>query len=190
MSCGVGWRCSSDPVWLWRRSAATAPIRPLAWESPYADGAAQEMAKRQKKEKEKKKPNTSKGIKLHMHIHTLSLSPVFFFLTQVPMRLKNMLRRRGERVDKICRLDDRLQRWEVKGKTAATGQSRLNTQHVSFRKTQHSSEQTIMRGEISLFPGDSLSLHPIGLCPYLVILLVNQVQQFRLYQERPLFQVR
>ena len=30
------------------------PIRPLAWEPPYAAGAAQEMAKRQKKEKEKK----------------------------------------------------------------------------------------------------------------------------------------
>ena len=25
---------------LWRRPAATAPIRPLAWESPYAMGAA------------------------------------------------------------------------------------------------------------------------------------------------------
>ena len=36
---------------LWRRLVATAPIRPLAWEPPYAAGAAQEMAKRQKKEK-------------------------------------------------------------------------------------------------------------------------------------------
>ena len=31
---------------LWHRLAATAPIQPLAWESPYAAGAAQEMAKR------------------------------------------------------------------------------------------------------------------------------------------------
>ena len=40
-----------DPalLWLWRRLAATALIRPLAWESPYAVGAAQEMAKRQNK---------------------------------------------------------------------------------------------------------------------------------------------
>ena len=30
---------------------ATAPIGPLAWESPYATEAAQEMAKRQKKKK-------------------------------------------------------------------------------------------------------------------------------------------
>ena len=33
---------------------ATAPIRPLAWEPPYAVGAALEMAKRQKKKKKKK----------------------------------------------------------------------------------------------------------------------------------------
>ena len=38
-------------LWLWRRLAATAPIGPLAWESPYAVGAAQdqEIAERQKK---------------------------------------------------------------------------------------------------------------------------------------------
>ena len=42
-----------DPVllWLWCRPAAIAPIRPLAWEPPYAAGAAQEKAKRQKKKK-------------------------------------------------------------------------------------------------------------------------------------------
>ena len=51
MSCGVGHRRGSDPelLWLWRRSAATAPIRPLAWEPPYATGVALEKAKRQKK---------------------------------------------------------------------------------------------------------------------------------------------
>ena len=42
MSCGVGRRHSLDPtlLWLWRRLAATAPIKPLAWEPPYAAGAA------------------------------------------------------------------------------------------------------------------------------------------------------
>ena len=51
VSCGVGRRRGSDPMllWLWHRPVATAPIRPLAWEPPYAVGAAQEMAKRQKK---------------------------------------------------------------------------------------------------------------------------------------------
>ena len=49
MSCGVGRRQGSDLVllWLWCRPAATALIGPLAWEPPYAMGAA---LKRQKKE--------------------------------------------------------------------------------------------------------------------------------------------
>jgi len=55
MSCGVGCRLGSDPalLWLWRRPAAPAPIRPLAWEPPHASKVAQEMAKRQKKKKKK-----------------------------------------------------------------------------------------------------------------------------------------
>ena len=61
MSCGGGRRRGLDPVWLWlwlwRRSAATAPIRPLAWEPPYTAEAAQEMAKRQK---QKQKQNNKK----------------------------------------------------------------------------------------------------------------------------------
>ena len=57
MSGGVGCRRGSDPVLLglWHRPAATAPIGPLAWETPYAAGAALEKAKRQKKKKEKEK---------------------------------------------------------------------------------------------------------------------------------------
>ena len=39
MSCGVGCRCGSDLALLWCRLAAVAPIRPLAWEPPYAMGA-------------------------------------------------------------------------------------------------------------------------------------------------------
>ena len=57
VGCGVGCRRGSDPalLWLWLRpAAATAPIRPLAWEPPYAMGAAQEMAKRRQKKKKKK----------------------------------------------------------------------------------------------------------------------------------------
>ena len=37
-----------DLALLWRRPAATAPIGPLAWEPPFATGAAQEMAKNTK----------------------------------------------------------------------------------------------------------------------------------------------
>ena len=54
MSCGVGRRCVSDPalLWLWYRPAATAPIRPLAREPPYAASSALEkMKKDQKKTK-------------------------------------------------------------------------------------------------------------------------------------------
>ena len=40
--CHVGCRCGSDLVvlWLWLWLAAEAPIQPLAWELPYAAGAA------------------------------------------------------------------------------------------------------------------------------------------------------
>ena len=41
-------------LWLWRRPAAIAPIRPLAWQSPYAVGVALEKAKRQKTNKQTK----------------------------------------------------------------------------------------------------------------------------------------
>ena len=53
MSCGVGCRRGSDLalLWLWCRLAATAPIQPVAWEPPYAVGAALEKAKRPKKKK-------------------------------------------------------------------------------------------------------------------------------------------
>ena len=53
MSCAVGRRWGSDPVllWLWRRLEATAAIRPLAWEPPYAASSALKRAKRQKKKK-------------------------------------------------------------------------------------------------------------------------------------------
>ena len=70
MSCGVGCRRGSDPelLWLWRRPVATAPIQPLAWEPPYAAGAAQEIAtttttkKTKKKKKKKEKLHVQKDL--------------------------------------------------------------------------------------------------------------------------------
>ena len=41
-------------LWLWCRPLATVPIRPLAWEPPYALGVALEIAKKTKKKKERK----------------------------------------------------------------------------------------------------------------------------------------
>ena len=42
MKCGIGRRCGSDLalLWLWLWPAATAPIRPLAWDPPCAVDAA------------------------------------------------------------------------------------------------------------------------------------------------------
>ena len=61
MSCGVGCRRGLDPalLWLWCRPVATDPIGPLAWESLYAAGAAQEIATQEKDQKKKKKKKTA-----------------------------------------------------------------------------------------------------------------------------------
>ena len=42
-------------LWLWHRPAATAVIRPLAWEPPCATSLALKRQKRQKKKKKKRK---------------------------------------------------------------------------------------------------------------------------------------
>ena len=48
MSCGVGHRRGLDLalLWLWLRLAAVALIRSLAWEPPYAMGAALKKKKK------------------------------------------------------------------------------------------------------------------------------------------------
>ena len=60
MSRGVVHRHGSDLalLWLWHRLAATALIRPLAWEPPYAADATL------KKKKKKKKKTTTKNPKI------------------------------------------------------------------------------------------------------------------------------
>ena len=62
VSCGVVHRHSSDPtlLWLWYRPAATAPIRPLAWELPYAMCADGKRKKKKEEEKAKKKKENLK----------------------------------------------------------------------------------------------------------------------------------
>ena len=49
MSYGAGRRHSLDPalLWLGHRPMATALIQPLAWEPPYAAGAALKIQKQQ-----------------------------------------------------------------------------------------------------------------------------------------------
>jgi len=62
VNCGVGCRHGSDPelLWLWCRPVATASIRPLAWESPYAARAAQEIATTTTTKKTKNKKTNKK----------------------------------------------------------------------------------------------------------------------------------
>ena len=94
MSWGVGRRCRSDPtlLWLLHRPGAVALIRPLAWESPYVTGMAQEMAKRPKKKKKKGSfldplPNSKKKKKGH---DVLKMSVVEFhwnFIHQISMTI-------------------------------------------------------------------------------------------------------
>ena len=59
MNCGIGRRCGLELalLWLWHRPAATALIRPLAWEPPYAMGVVLK--------KKKKKLNKSNYKKVH-----------------------------------------------------------------------------------------------------------------------------
>ena len=57
MSCGVDHIRSLDLelLCLWCRPVPAAPIRPLAWEPPYAAQAALKSLKKKKKKKKKKK---------------------------------------------------------------------------------------------------------------------------------------
>ena len=82
MSCGVGCRRGLDPtlLWLWCRLAAIALTRPLAWELPYAKGAALEKAKRQNKTKQKKKQTH-----VFTHVFTKSNIDVLKFPPCYPM---------------------------------------------------------------------------------------------------------
>jgi len=75
MSCGVG-RRHSDPVllWLWRRLAATALIRPLAWEPPYAAG----MALRNGKKTNNNNNNVEHHFMCLLVIHIYSLEKYLF----------------------------------------------------------------------------------------------------------------
>ena len=72
MSYSVGWRLSLDSVllWLWCRMAAAAPIGPLAWELPYATGAA---LKREKKKKEDIPVPPRQPVTFHLHLWPLHL---------------------------------------------------------------------------------------------------------------------
>ena len=60
MSCGVGGVLAL--LWLWRRPAAVAPIRPLAWEPPHAMSTALKD----------KKTKTNKQKTLHKIVYSIN----------------------------------------------------------------------------------------------------------------------
>ena len=64
--CGIAQRQASDLVllWLWYRLAAIAPIRPLAWELPYAFGTALKSKQQQQTQ------NQTKTKVLFSEVHT------------------------------------------------------------------------------------------------------------------------
>ena len=73
MSCGIGHRHGPDPtlLWLWRGPVATTMIGPLAWEPPYAIGAALKSQKTPKTKQQQNKKKTENPIvnqeKFHLH---------------------------------------------------------------------------------------------------------------------------
>ena len=83
MSCGICRRCGSDPMllWLWSRPAATALIRPLAWESPHAVGAA--LKKRQKTKKYIYIYNRISRINISFSLNTQSIIFFQFYISRI-----------------------------------------------------------------------------------------------------------
>ena len=72
----MGRRLSSDPMllWLWCRRAAMAPIGPLAWEPPYAKGAALKKKKKKKKSKQNKTKRKERPLELGRECFPVSSS--------------------------------------------------------------------------------------------------------------------
>ena len=77
LSCDVARRCGSDLalMWPWCRLAATVLIRPLAWEPPYALGAALKRQKNKTKQNKKAFVRSSldtRGLRIqHCHCNDL-----------------------------------------------------------------------------------------------------------------------
>ena len=75
VNCGVGRRHISDLslLWLWHRLAAAAPIGPLAWELPYAAGAALKRKQTKKKERNHEDYDSSNRKKSYLKMEILKL---------------------------------------------------------------------------------------------------------------------
>ena len=63
------WLRSRIAVGLWHRLAATAPIRPVAWEPPYAMGAALKGQQTKKQTNKQTNKNTAGILRLQTSLH-------------------------------------------------------------------------------------------------------------------------
>ena len=69
-------------LWFWHRLAATSPVRPVAWESPYAAGTA---LKKKDQKKKKKDPITVS------HLNYFTNDNYFFTLRIEIFKHKNIV---------------------------------------------------------------------------------------------------
>ena len=113
MSCGVGHRYDSVLALLWLRCRleAAALIRPIAWELPYAAGAALKRQKRREGRKEGRRKNVDK-IMMITDIYPCSCQfykKDFTFTTelcellkscQIPFNLKHIKKKKNEKKEK------------------------------------------------------------------------------------------
>ena len=84
--CHLGCRCGLDIVllWLWCIPAAAVPVPPLAWELPYAEGAAHKKKKKKKRKgKETNCLDWAQVSQFHFHFPTIfpqaPVQPKYFF---------------------------------------------------------------------------------------------------------------
>ena len=82
MSCGVGRRHGLDPVLLWCRPAAVAPIQRLAWELLYAVGDVLKKKKINKEKKRKKEKNRDAHICLFGMVPEVAYTDASVFTSQ------------------------------------------------------------------------------------------------------------
>ena len=92
MRCGVGRRPGLDLalLWLWCRLAATALIRPLAWEPLYARGAALENQKDKTNKQTNKKPKGKGMLQKESEVFTNAAAEAK--TARVPMSLCHSLK--------------------------------------------------------------------------------------------------
>ena len=95
-------------LWLWRRPAAAAPIRPLAWEPPYAVGLDQEMAKRQKKSEQNQNAIAFSPVPSFQETAAIIIRTGItwhHFLLELSHNLVNIKHISGSDIGKDCQLD-------------------------------------------------------------------------------------